>query len=1334
MEHLSEKAAERLHAEIINETDTPRTRDLKLLRAKRLAYYGRCGGTRIYSCGTDNKPSSSASRGAVLHSAVSTKEENQISTLSGSQQPNDATNGRKPLIQRSSGVNHEGKEQETIITNPETHSKYMSQTCISELDHRLLEDLTVPETQKLQHVMNWAQLVLSKSQQAAHRLKCSQLSQGLILPQDNESEIALNREKKETRSSYGSLSQSTDAFNLNAHANILKSSSISSISEVNSEHTERCISLDPLRDKTLAPENKYFYNIQANNNNNNQRKTIIRIKRERRDPEISPCILGRLALADETWNSKEKSNFQNIGEKDMWSEIRSVQPQPQVVCKTDNYSSKTAEAPREDPSTYFWAPLVDSSDEECTDRIVKTKRTNRSGAEIKEHKKSSHSIFSFKEKNIKYLSSGVLGGSIASMRKMYSNGKWSVGEKLILENKENYKHKDFNLSLKAHGCSEGKVIANSIKGEAENRCIPFSSESEVENDELEDLVVDFTPLKRETDQRNESRFKDMEFSDSTVEARKWIGEEQTDSIFSSTSFDNSMGKGNNYKRAQKEIELKCSKKDPAMQSSNPLLNSLVNPPEHTFKVCPDCASLSYPDMTWCSGCGCVLLGILTQSSKDNMEHKSKVFLGDVTDKQKNVFSQVIKSSQVSESISEEFPKLRERSNDCQKICWDDKPLLYSDCDISVLDKYYFYLDQLNKTRCLHPKEKNQPFSFQEYRGYSKEEKIAKHLEGKVVEQEETEETHRDCGATELSSVNDINPDAIEQENSRLEEQDTSEGESTFMKLLDDLELNSKTEQKKSQVSIDRKLSETKSIRTKLTGFKRYWEKSSIAWSSYTHGELKPRSQCVQRPVSADVGKKMVYISQNIQPSGSVNSRQMKAHPFPKPTISAKAQQKPPTYQATSVAFVQTANACTDSKQPCKSTFQGFEETVNWDNKRESDLSVWLLLPDELWLCIFSLFSHKELSRVAQVCHRFHQLARDESFWRHIQILDCHCLNDEWLIHLGLHHPQCFTLYHCHDETQSITHKGLMKFFQHCRDSLKELSITSCSGPRLRGDTILLHASTFCSQLTSVDISWTGATDLGVIALAEASLSLQGLSANGCQLTDDAINALVEKHGKSLSKLEIFGCHALTTKCLGSMARECPNLRTLNIGRVPKVTDVCLVKIVNCLKKLTTLNITGLNVVRDRVVHFIVTQCPKLEYLVLSSCSQVTDISLVEISTYLQTIRYLDVSGCKRVTDVGIQALAGSCRQLYYLDLSSTGTSKRGVCFLASFCHISLECVKLSFCKDITLEAVKKLCKNCKRLKLLHLYGCRITPDLESIKEINKTVQVSHDLCFPPANI
>ncbi|XP_074052774.1 F-box and leucine-rich repeat protein 13-like [Macrotis lagotis] len=402
------------------------------------------------------------------------------------------------------------------------------------------------------------------------------------------------------------------------------------------------------------------------------------------------------------------------------------------------------------------------------------------------------------------------------------------------------------------------------------------------------------------------------------------------------------------------------------------------------------------------------------------------------------------------------------------------------------------------------------------------------------------------------------------------------------------------------------------------------------------------------------------------------------------------------------------------------------EMANKRSKAASALSRWQLLPDEIWIYIFSLLSHKELSLIAQVCRRFCQLASDDSFWKRIHISDCHSLNDDSLITLGRHHPQALTLHRCHDDIEAITDQGLKQFFHHCRESLKELNVTSCSGPRLKGDKLLLYASTFCNKLTVVDISWSGATDLAVLALVEGASSLQGLSINGCQITDKAIRALIKKHGNSLNKLEVFGCHALTARCLGCLALSCPHLQTLNIGRVPKITDACFTKILGNLKKVTTLNVTGLEMVRDRIVHLIVTQFPKLVCLVLSSCSRVTDISLLEISTYLQTIRYLDVSGCKKITDIGIQALARGCHQLHYLDLSSTGTSKRGVSLLATYCHETLECVKLSFCKEITLDVVRKLCKNCRRLKMLHLYGCHITPDLNSIKDIYKTVEVFHD--------
>ncbi|XP_012576698.1 PREDICTED: uncharacterized protein LOC105853282 [Condylura cristata] len=343
----------------------------------------------------------------------------------------------------------------------------------------------------------------------------------------------------------------------------------------------------------------------------------------------------------------------------------------------------------------------------------------------------------------------------------------------------------------------------------------------------------------------------------------------------------------------------------------------------------------------------------------------------------------------------------------------------------------------------------------------------------------------------------------------------------------------------------------------------------------------------------------------------------------------------------------------------KNEFQD-EERENKEQKRDADFSQWLLLPDEIWICIFSLLSHKELARVAQVCHHFYWLANDESLWKQVQIADCCALEDEWLVALARHQPRSLTLQRCRHVGQAVTHRGLKRLFQHCQDVLQELNVISCSGPGLMGDEILLHAGALCSQLSAVDLSWSGATDVGVLALIQGASSLRGLSINGCQITDKAITALVRKHGNSLHKIEVFGCFGLTARSIDSLALRCPHLRTLNIGRVPKVSEACLVRILKNLPEMTALNVAALKLVKDGIVHLIVTHCPKLESLVLSSCSQVTDVSLVEISTYLKTLRYLDVSGCRQVTNAGIHALARSCHQLKCLDLSSTGINKRGL--------------------------------------------------------------------------
>lgn len=51
-------------------------------------------------------------------------------------------------------------------------------------------------------------------------------------------------------------------------------------------------------------------------------------------------------------------------------------------------------------------------------------------------------------------------------------------------------------------------------------------------------------------------------------------------------------------------------------------------------------------------------------------------------------------------------------------------------------------------------------------------------------------------------------------------------------------------------------------------------------------------------------------------------------------------------------------------------------------------------------------------------------------------------------------------------------------------SFQELKVTSCTGPGLHGDQMLSVISQCCDHVTSVDVSWSGATDTGVKALTD----------------------------------------------------------------------------------------------------------------------------------------------------------------------------------------------------------------------------------------------------------
>ncbi|XP_041756222.1 uncharacterized protein LOC121584418 [Coregonus clupeaformis] len=466
---------------------------------------------------------------------------------------------------------------------------------------------------------------------------------------------------------------------------------------------------------------------------------------------------------------------------------------------------------------------------------------------------------------------------------------------------------------------------------------------------------------------------------------------------------------------------------------------------------------------------------------------------------------------------------------------------------------------------------------------------------------------------------------------------------------------------------------------------RFWERSSLSWSSFTHGEVLPRSQLPSRPHSTGVVSK-----------------------WTSPTEHSCSGPRPPTALQLPLGTAVNTNA------------------TNIPVTRALKLAPvggcvqWLSLPDEVWVSILSLLPHRDLSTVAQVCLHLFRLANDHTLWQVVSVENSSSLTDQWLSSVGGRNPRNLTIYRC--SGLSITPGGLEEFFKLSQASLEELSVTSCSGPGLHGDLVLTLSAQHCDHMTCVDVSWSGATDTGIKALTDTCHGLKTVVLNGCQVTDEALNALFIRCRDSLRRLEVFGCLSISPSCLNTVSELCPGLETLNIGQIPKVTHPCLTLVTSRLKRLHSLNLTGLHAVSDQTVHRVLLQCPDLQSLTLSSCPGVTDMSLHKISTHAPRIRLLDVSGCSKVSDAGVKAVAVACRRLQHLDLSSTATGNRGVSLLANYCSTHLHTVKLSFCQ-ISPEAIHNLSRRCKRLKLLHLYGCAYIPTEKEIRDINPTVKL-----------
>ncbi|GAB4838037.1 hypothetical protein Ancab_027565 [Ancistrocladus abbreviatus] len=256
-----------------------------------------------------------------------------------------------------------------------------------------------------------------------------------------------------------------------------------------------------------------------------------------------------------------------------------------------------------------------------------------------------------------------------------------------------------------------------------------------------------------------------------------------------------------------------------------------------------------------------------------------------------------------------------------------------------------------------------------------------------------------------------------------------------------------------------------------------------------------------------------------------------------------------------------------------------------------------------------------------------------------------------------------------------------------------------------------------------------------VAAAFAGKSLPVLTAislkGACRLTDDGLSALVSS-APALRSINLSQCSLLSAAGIDAVADSLPILRELYLDDCQTLDVMCILPALKKLEHLEVLSLAGIHSVCDKfMTEFISSNGHIMKELILTNCIKLTDSSLKIIAETCSEIHVLDLVNLCKLTDFGIGYLANGCQAIQSLKLcrntfsdeaiaaflETSGESLRELSLnnvgkvgphtaisLSRRCR-NLKSLDVSWCRNLTDEALGLIADGCLSLRVLKLFGC-----------------------------
>ncbi|XP_030530491.1 uncharacterized protein LOC115740960 [Rhodamnia argentea] len=438
---------------------------------------------------------------------------------------------------------------------------------------------------------------------------------------------------------------------------------------------------------------------------------------------------------------------------------------------------------------------------------------------------------------------------------------------------------------------------------------------------------------------------------------------------------------------------------------------------------------------------------------------------------------------------------------------------------------------------------------------------------------------------------------------------------------------------------------------------------------------------------------------------------------------AEAQQDPEDWPgpfATAMKIIRDRSSKLSAKQTRSSSAKSESPVIKWVPRKDQGCDLIKPVPPSLQeLCIKVLADNfdaiSSLEGVPDVLrHRLCQLLCDS------RRINAHFFD---LLIQGCPTELCIR------DCSWLAEEEFAKSFSECDTSdLTVLQLNQC-GRCLADYAISSSLAKSANSLTALStVCITGAcrlTDVGLRTLVSAAPAIRSINLNQCSLlTSTSVETLANSLGSVLKELYIDDCQSIDAMLTLPALKKFEHLEVLSVSGMQSVCD-------------------------DFIREFMFAQGHHMKELVLGDCKNLTDASFKVIAETCPGLLSLDIMNLIKLSDAAIGHLANGCRGIRKLILRRNTFSDEAV---AAFLETSgerleelslnnvkkvghntatslakrardLQILDLSWCRNLTDEAMGLIVDSCSLLKELKVFGCSQITDAFLDSHANPDVRI-----------